>query len=74
MCCITVKAQAEFLTPTIINFQVLEGWRLILGGGGMNISLEQVQIHAVDNLAFVTCIEVMQSSNAVGRCILEDQL
>ena len=47
--------------------QVLESWKIILGGGEMNIELEQVQIHALDSLAFVTCIEVMRTANAKGR-------
>jgi len=47
--------------------QVLESWKIILGGGGLNIELEQVQIHALGSLAFVTCIEVMRSANARGR-------
>lgn len=50
------------------DLQVMQSWRLILAGGGMNIALEQVQIHVVDNLAVVTCLEVMRSSNAMGRC------
>ena len=52
----------------------MESWRLILAGGGMNITLEQVQIYTMDNLAFVTCIEVMRSSNAIGRSALLFQL
>ena len=48
--------------------QVMESWRLILSNnGGFNIALEQVQIHTVGSIAIVTCIEVMQSSNAMGR-------
>lgn len=48
--------------------QVMESWRVILeSSGGFNIVLEQVQIHTTGSLAVVTCIEVMRSSNAMGR-------
>ena len=56
------------MSPQAWALQVMESWRLILSNsGGFNIVLEQVQIHTVGSIAVVTCIEVMRSSNAMGR-------
>lgn len=35
----------------------------------MNVRLEQVQIHTMDNLAMVTCIEDMRSDGGAGRYV-----
>lgn len=48
--------------------QVLESWRLILRGGKMSITLEDVRVYAGDTLAYVTCVEVMDAGDSRGRC------
>lgn len=47
--------------------QVMESWRLILGAAQMTITLEDVRVHAGEDVAFVTCIEVVDAGDSRGR-------
>lgn len=47
--------------------QVMESWRLILGAAQMTITLEDVRVHAGEDMAFVTCIEVVDAGDSRGR-------
>ncbi len=47
--------------------QVMESWRLILGAARMTITLEDVRVHVAEDMAFVTCIEVVDAGDSRGR-------
>ena len=49
------------------HMQVKESWRLILRGRGMSIEVQDVRVYAGSALAYVTCVEVMESGDARGR-------
>jgi ketosteroid isomerase-like protein len=48
---------------------VLESWKLILGSGRVNISLEDVRVYADESSSggFVTCVEVVDAGDTRGR-------
>ena len=45
----------------------MESWRLLLGSGRLRIALEDVRIAASDTHAFLTCLEITESSEGKGR-------
>lgn len=50
----------------LLQLQVLESWRVVLRGE-FQIKLEDVRVHATQDIGYVTCVEVMNAGNAKGR-------
>jgi hypothetical protein len=51
--------------------QVMESWRAILKNvrpNAFKVSLEDVRVYAGDTSGFVTCVEVIDADDSVGRC------
>ncbi|KAL4423514.1 hypothetical protein ABPG77_003647 [Micractinium sp. CCAP 211/92] len=46
---------------------VMDSWKAILGAGRLRISVEDVRVFAGDSQAFVTCVEITESSEGRGR-------
>jgi ketosteroid isomerase-like protein len=46
---------------------VLQSWRLVLGGGRLRITLEDVRIFATESYGYVTCVEVVEAGDSRGR-------
>ena len=49
---------------------VLKSWQLILGGGRLDIELEDVRVYATgDSMGYVTAVEVVNTDDSKGRIV-----
>lgn len=49
---------------------VLKSWKLILGGGRLDIKLEDVRVYATgDSMGYVTAVEVVNTDDSKGRIV-----
>lgn len=45
----------------------MSGWKLILADGGyLNIKVEDVTVHVQESMAFVTCLERVDTGEQIG--------
>jgi hypothetical protein len=51
--------------------QVMESWRAILCNvrpGAFKVKLEDVRVFAREDMGFVTCVEIINADDSMGRC------
>lgn len=48
---------------------VLKSWQLILSGGRLSITLEDVRVYATDTTGYVTAVEVVDAEDSKGRIV-----
>lgn len=52
---------------------VMESWRSILRNmrpGTVKIKLEDVRVYATESMGYVTCVEVFDADDSMGRCVV----
>lgn len=64
--CVCLKRASLRCFNAVLLVKVLESWGVVLQGD-YDIRLEEVRVHVTQNMAFVTCVEVMNAGNATGR-------
>lgn len=54
------------------TIQVIESWRAMLRNvrpGAFKLKLEDVRVFAREDMGLVTCVEVIDTDDAIGRCV-----